>query len=77
MRVDGCVARSTGQVLVLTIRDVQMGLGIAVLLGETEIDDIDLVSTLANAHQEVIGLDITMDEVTRVDVLDTGDLRGH
>jgi hypothetical protein len=40
-----------------------VGLWVAVLLGETEIDDVDLVPTFSDAHQEIVGLDITMDEV--------------
>ena len=75
MRVDRGVTSSARQVLVLPVRDVQVRLGVAELLSETEVDDIDLVATLANAHQEVVGLDIAMDEVARVHVLDAGDLR--
>ena len=52
-----------------------MGLGVPVLLRKTKVDDVDLVPALANAHEEVIGLDVSVDEVTRVDVLDAGDLR--
>jgi hypothetical protein len=50
-----------------------VGLGITVLLGETEIDNVDLVATLADAHEEIIRLDITVDEGLGVDVLDAGD----
>ena len=39
-----------------------MGLGIAVLLCQTKVNDINLIPTLTNAHEEVIGLDITVDE---------------
>jgi hypothetical protein len=53
-----------------------VGLGIPVLLGKTEIDHIDLVSSFSNSHQEVVRLDITMDEVSRVDVFDSRDLKG-
>jgi hypothetical protein len=73
VRVDGGVTSSTSQVLVLTIRDVQVSLGVTVLLGETEIDNVDLVATLANTHQEIVRLNVTVDKVARVDVLDTGD----
>jgi len=45
-----------------------MGLGVMELLGKTEIDDIDLISTLSNAHEEVVRFDITMNEVSRVDI---------
>ena len=50
-----------------------MSLGVAVLLGQTEIDNIDLVATLADTHEEVVRLDITVDEGLGVDVFDAGD----
>ena len=74
MRIDRRVSSGTSQVLVLAVGDVEMRFGIAVLLGETEIDDVDLVTTLANSHEKVVWLDVAMDEVARVDVLDTRDL---
>lgn len=52
---------------------MEVGLWVAVLLGQTEIDNVDLVSTLSNAHEEVVGLDITVNEALGVDVLDAGD----
>lgn len=88
--VDRGVASGTGQVysisssyvssqcttltLVLPVGDVQMRLGVAVLLGETEINHVDLVAALADAHEEVVGLDVAVNEVTRVDVLDARNL---
>ena len=39
------------------------------LLGKTNVDHIDLVTMLSNAHQEVIWLDVMMYEVARVDIL--------
>ena len=60
--------------LVLPIRNVQVGLGIPVLFRQSEIDDVDLVPTLADAHQKVVGLDIPVDKVARVNVLYAGDL---
>jgi hypothetical protein len=71
--VDAGIAGGTSQVLVLSIRDVEVRLGIAVLLGESEIDHVDLVAALANAHEEVVRLDIAVDERLGVDVLDSGD----
>lgn len=73
MRVDGGVTSGTRQVLVLSVRDVEVRLGIAVLLGQTEVNDVDLVAALANAHQEVVWLDITVDEGLGVNVLDARD----
>lgn len=75
MGVDGRVPGSTGKVLILPVRDMKVRLGVPELLGETEVDDVDLVATLPDAHQEVVGLDVTVDEVARVDVLDAGDLK--
>ena len=74
MRVDRGVTSGTRQILVLAVRDVQVGLGVPVLLRETKINDVNLVTTLPNAHEEVVGLDVAVDEVARVDVLDAGDL---
>ena len=71
--VDRSITSSTGQVLVLAVWDVEVSLGVAVLLGQTEIDNIDLVATLADTHEEVVRLDITVDEGLGVDVLDAGD----
>jgi len=71
--VDRSITSSTGQVLVLTVWDVEVSLWVTVLLGQTEIDNIDLVATLADTHEEVVRLDITVDEGLGVDVLDAGD----
>ena len=71
--VDAGITSSTSQVLVLTVRDVEVGLGVTVFLGQTEINNIDLVATLSDTHEEVVGLDITVDEGLGVDVLDAGD----
>lgn len=73
MRVDGRITRRTRQVLVLSVGNVEVCLGIPVLLGQTEIDHVDLVSSLANAHQEVVWLDIPVNEALGVDVLDAAD----
>jgi len=51
VRVDGGVSSRSGEVLVLPVRDVKVGLGVSVLLGESEIDDVDLVSTLSDTHE--------------------------
>ena len=41
---------------------MEMSLGVTILLCETKIDDIDLITSLANAHEEVVWLDIPVDE---------------
>lgn len=72
MSVDGCITGSSRQVLVLTVWNVEVSLRVTVFLCQSKVDDIDLISTLANSHQEVVRLDITMDERFGVDILDTG-----
>lgn len=71
MSVDGGVTSSTGEVLVLSVRDVEVCLRVTVLLGQTKVNDINLVAALSDTHQEVIGLDVTVDERLGVDVFDT------
>ena len=73
MRIDAGVTSSTRQVLVLAVRNVEMGLWVTILLGQTKVNDIDLVTTLADAHQEVVRLDVTMDKGFGVDVLNPRD----
>ena len=50
-----------------------MSLGVSVLLGETEINDIDLIASFSNAHEEIVWLDVSVDKVSRVNVLDSRD----
>ena len=71
--IDGSITSSTSQVLVLTVWDVEVSLRVTVLLGKTEINDIDLVASLTNAHEEVVRLDITVDERLGMNVLNAGD----
>ena len=67
------IAGSTSEVLVLSVRDVEVCLWVTILLGQSEINYIDLVAALANAHEEVVRLDVTVDERLGVNVLDAGD----
>lgn len=64
------VARCARQILVLPVRDVLVCAGITVLFGQAKVNDVDQVSLLAQPHQEVVRLDISMDEILGVDVLD-------
>ena len=82
--VDGGVARSARHVLVLPVPNMKVRLRVPVLLGQTKLVDVDLalgisitflVATLPNAHQKVVGLDVAVNEVARVDVLDPRNLK--
>ena len=74
MGVDGGVAGGAGEVLILTVRDVLVRPGVTVFLGQAEVDDVDQVALLAEAHQEVVGLHVSVDEVLGVDVFNPADL---
>lgn len=74
MRVDTRVPRRSRQVLVLPVRDVEVGLGVAVLLGKSKVDHVDLVASLADTHQKVVRLDVPVDKVSRVNVFDPRNL---
>jgi hypothetical protein len=41
---------------------VEVGFGVAVLFGKTKVDDVDLVAAFADAHEEVVGFDVPVDE---------------
>ncbi len=75
MCVDGCVTRSARQVLVLTIGNVLVCSCITVFLGQTKVNDVDQVAFLSQAHQKVIRLHISVNEVLGVDVLNAADLK--
>lgn len=75
MCVDGGVAGRAGEVLVLSVRYVLVRPSVSVLLGQAEVDDVNEVAFLPQAHEEVIGLHVSVDEVLGVDVFDTADLK--
>ena len=71
--VDAGVSGSPGQVLVLPVGNVLPGPVIAILLGQSEVDEEELVAVAADAHQEVVWFDVAVDEVLVVHVLDATD----
>lgn len=73
MGIDTRVTGGSGQILVLTVGDMEVGFGVTVLLGQAKINDIDLVPPLSDAHQEIVGLDVAMNERLGMNVLDAGD----
>lgn len=75
MCVDGGVASGPRQVLVLSVGDVEVGLGVPEFLRKPKVDDVDLVAALANAHEEIVRLDVAVNEVAGMDIFDAGDLR--
>jgi len=72
MCVDTHITSGTRQRLALTVGNVLLGLGITVLLGHTEVDDMDDVGSLGRGatNEEVVGLYVAVNEVLFVDRLD-------
>ena len=59
----------------MSVRDVEVGLGVVELLtSQAKVDDIGLVSPFPNTHREIVGLDVMVDKVAKMDVLDVGNL---
>jgi hypothetical protein len=77
MGVDRGVTSSTSEILVLSVWDMEVGLRVTEFLCQAKINDVDLVAPLSDAHQKVVGFDVTMDEVARVDIFDAGNLWGR
>lgn len=71
MRVDTCVSSGASQVFALSKWDV-LAIGVLVALGETEIDDEDVIFVcVISADQEVVGLDISVNDALLVYLLNT------
>jgi hypothetical protein len=76
VHVDRHVPSGSAQALALAVRDVLLGLGVAVLLGHAKVDGVYHVGRLGarSADEKVVGLDVAVDEVLLVDRLDASDL---
>jgi hypothetical protein len=75
--VDGRVARSAGEVFALAEGDV-LALRVLVALGETKINDVDVVlSAFSASYQEVVWLDIAMNNTLLVHLLNSLNLPGE
>ena len=62
MSVDTCVSGGSCQILALTEWNV-LAVRVFVALGETEIDDVDIVFvSVVAADQEVVWLDVSVDD---------------
>lgn len=72
--IDAGIAGGSGQVLVLAVRDVQLGARVAVSFRQTEVDDVHQVPPFPQSHQKVVRFNVPVDEVTGVDEFDPADL---
>ncbi len=78
MGVDAHVPGGSRERLAFPVGDVLLRLGVTVLLRHTKIDNVDDVGSLGarSSDQEIVGLDISVDEVLLVDGLHARQLQG-
>ena len=69
------VSSGTCEVLSITVGDMLTGLRVPETFGEAEIDDVHVMLLLPDADEEVVWLDVTVEEVTRVHELDSLELK--
>ena len=67
MGVDTGIPSGSREILVLSVRDVGAVLG-QVLLGQSEVDDVQLVTAFPPPHQEVVRLEVPVQKVSGVHV---------
>ncbi len=72
VRVDTHITGGTGERFALAVWDVLLRLGVSVLLGHAKVNDVNNVGGLGSgtADDEVVGLDVSVDEVALVYGLD-------
>ena len=73
--VDAGISGCPREILVFPVGDVLMRTGITILLGQAKVNDVDQVPFLPQAHEKIVRLDITMDEVLGMDVLNSTNLQ--
>lgn len=76
MCVDTHITSSARERFAFAVRNVLLGLGVAILLGHAEINNMDDVGCLGAGatDEEVVRLDVTVDEVLLVDCLNARQL---
>lgn len=68
MSVDRGIASSASEVLSLPVRNM-LAVSLNISFGQAKVNDEDLVAGLIESHTEVVRLDVTVDEVSIVDIL--------
>ena len=63
MSVDTGITRRASQVLVLFVGYVLVCSSISILFCKSEVNDVHEVAFLSETHEEIIGLDVSMDKI--------------
>ena len=76
MRVYTHISRSTGQRFSLSVRYVLFRFGIPILLRHSKVNNVNYIGRLGacSADEEVVGLDVSVDQILLVNGLDSRQL---
>jgi hypothetical protein len=76
MGIDRHVSGCATQTLALSVRDMLFCFRISILFGHSKVDNVDDIGGFGtrSTDEEVVGLDVSVDEVTVMDRLYTGEL---
>ena len=68
MCINTSISCRSSEIFVFPVWYMLMGPSISVLLCQTKVNDVDKISFLAEAHQEIVWLHITMNEILAVHI---------
>ena len=71
MRVYRGIPGCAGQVLSVAIWDMLAGFGVSEALGESEVNHVYVVLLFANSDEEVVWFDVSVQEMSRMDELNS------
>lgn len=63
MCIDASVSRRARQILILSVRDMEMRPRVTVFFGKTKVDHVNLIASFSNTHHKVVRFDVAMDKV--------------
>lgn len=74
MGIDRHVSCCSTQTLSLSVRDMLFCFGVSVLFGHSEINNVNNIGGFGTGttNEEVVGFDVSVDQVTVMDSLDSG-----
>lgn len=77
MSINAGIAGRSCQIFIFPIGDVLVGTSVAIFLGQSKVYYVHEVASLAEAHEKVVGFYVTMNEVFRMNVLNTSNLKSE
>jgi hypothetical protein len=69
MGMDGCIPRSSCERLVVSISNMLFGFGVYVPLGNAHVNHVENARVVAQPHEEVVWLNVSVHEALGVNVL--------